>query len=154
MAEEWRVTVDAHDAERRIRRLSLMLSDLRPFWPLVVPVFTGWLRRQFETEGEFAGSRWAPLSPAYAAWKSKVRPGKSLLVFDGTMRRAASNPIRSATPRTLTLSIEDDKLGYHQEGGTNLPARPLVFGSPLPPMAELELRRAADRYVTDLLRRI
>lgn len=154
-------------SEEQIRRLTLQLIDLRGFWPMVVPVFVGWMRQQFDTAGAFAGRPWAPLSPTYASWKARHAPGKGLLVFAGGIRQAASRPERTATPRSLTLTIDDSKWGhgpkkkpgpvleYHQEGiAGRLPARPLVFGSPLPPAAALELDGAADRYVADLLRRL
>lgn len=150
----WNVHVDDHGGEERIRRLAVFLSDLRSFWPLLVPVVTGWWRRQFETEGEFGGTRWAPLSPAYRAYKQRVRPGKTLLVFDGDLRRAASRPSRSQTPTSLSLTIDDPKAVYHQEGTGRMPARPIVFGDPLPAEARRELDALADRYVADLLRRL
>lgn len=151
---DWRIDVDDRDAERRLRQLSLFLSDLRPFWPVVTRLVRGWWSRQFETRGAFGGRPWAPLSPAYREWKEKHYPGKPILVQTGALRRAASSPQRFVTPRTLTLVINDEKLEHHQEGGPNLPARPLVFGSPLPFQAEAELDEAATEYVTDLLRRL
>lgn len=138
----------------RLERLAIFMQDLRPFWPLVVPLVTGWWRRQFDTEGEFAGQRWAPLAPAYAIAKQKRYPGRGLLVASGAMRQAVSNPSRAVTPTMLTLTIDDDKLGYHQTGTDRMPARPLVFGEPLPAQAEAELQDAADSYMADLLRRI
>lgn len=148
------VRFDDHGNQERIQRLAVFLTDLRSFWPLVVPLATGWWRRQFETEGSFGGDRWAALSPDYAAWKSVHHPGKGILEATGDMRRAASRPTRAQTPTSLTLIIEDDKLPYHQDGGGNLPRRPLVFGEPLPAQAQAELDAVAEHYVTDLLRRV
>lgn len=162
------VKVDARDADERIRRLALFLSDLRPFWPVVYRLVAGaggWWSRQFETEGAFAGRRWQQLSEPYARIKATVFPGKPILQARGGIRRAASRPKRIATPRSLTLLIDDSDeqhgisgsrgpiLQYHQEG-RGVPARPLVFGDPLPRAAEAELEQAADDYVRDLLRRI
>lgn len=141
------------EADRFYRRVELLLSDLRPFWPLVVPIVTGWWRMQFETEGGFAGRPWAALSPAYAEWKQANFPGKPILQADGALRQAASRPSRLATPHSLTLTIDDEKLEFHQDGTPRMPARPLVFGDPLPPAAALEVQAAADRYVGDFLRR-
>lgn len=148
-----RVRVDDDDANRELNVISAGLGDLRSFWPMLVPVVTGWWRRQFETEGAFAGAPWQPLSPAYAAWKAARKPGKPILQFSGAMKQAVSRPHRAQTPISLTLSVEDPKLGYHQEGGGNLPKRPVIFGDPLPPVAALELDRVAEEYVTDLLAR-
>jgi hypothetical protein len=151
---ETHIRVDDHGGEDRIRRLAVFLSDLRPFWPLLVPTVTGWWRRQFDTEGEFGGARWAPLSPGYAARKAIVHPGTGILVATGAMKRAASSPRRTATPTSLTLTIDDPKAEYHQDGTARMPARPLVFGDPLPTGARAELDRIAEEYVTDLLRRV
>jgi hypothetical protein len=154
MSDEFDVHVDDHGEQARIEKLAVFMQDLRPFWPLVVPLVTGWWRAQFATEGEFGGERWAPLSPLYAARKAIDHPGKKILEATGAMRRAASNPRRSVTPTSLTLTIDDDKLEYHQDGTSRMPARPLVFGDPLPVGAREELQHVADDFITDLLRRI
>lgn len=158
--DAWRVDVDADDAQRRLDRIALGLTDLRSFWPLVTRLYISWLGRQFETEGAFAGRPWAPLSPGYASWKSINYPGKTILSRTGALRRAATTPRRRATPTMLVLSIEP----YEREGETlqpswfhkgagRMPARPLALGSPLPAQAEAELGQAASMYVRDLLSR-
>jgi hypothetical protein len=147
------VRIRRDDADRRIRALAVGLSDLRPFWPMVVPLFIDWMRQQFETEGAFGGRPWSPLSPAYALFKSSVRPGRKILYFDGDLRRAASQPRRVATPTRLTLIIDDPKAIRHQEGTDRMPARPIIFGDPLPPQARTDIDRAAGKYVRDLLGR-
>lgn len=150
---DMRVDVDDDDARRELNIISAGLADLSDFWPMLVPIVTGWWRRQFETEGAFGGNPWAPLSPSYAAWKSAVAPGKGTLVLTGAMRQAVSRPRRSQTPTTLTLTIDDEKLGWHQEGAGRLPVREVVFGDPLPPEAQQELDQVAEEYVADLVRR-
>ena len=142
-------------AEEKIRRLAVFLSDLRSFWPLLVPLVSSWWRRQYESEGEFAGGqRWAPLSPGYEAWKSKHYPGKGILQATGAMRQAVSNPTRTVTPISLTLSVESDVLGYHQTGTDRMPQRLLVFGEPLPAEARAELDVVAETYIRDLVARV
>lgn len=155
MSDGWNLHIFGdRDAERRIEQLALFLTDLRPFWPEVARLARSWWKRQFDTQGTFGGHPWAALSPTYAQWKARVYPGKPILQATGAMKRAASNPSRAATPTSLTLTIEDAKVGYHQEGGGRLPARPLVFGDPLPAAARAELQQAADAYVRDLLNRL
>jgi len=148
------VHVNDFGEQARIEKLAVFLTDLRSFWPLLVPVATGWWRKQFDTEGEFGGERWTSLSPGYEAWKSTHFPGKGILQRTGEMKRAASNPSRAVTPTSLTLTIESDVLPYHEEGTTNMPQRPLVFGDPLGAEAQAELDAVAESYVTDLLRRV
>lgn len=152
---DWSIRVDDDGARRALKLFETALSDLRPFWPLVVILQRGWWKQQFDSEGGFAGARWAPLSAAYALTK---RSGRGILVDTGQMRDAADSPQRRATPHTLTLTINDagpahgPVLQYHQFGTDRMPARPLVFGDPLPATAQIELDQAAEKYVDELLR--
>jgi hypothetical protein len=144
------IDVDGNDSDAFLNRLALGLLDLRPFWPMIVPLFIGWMRSQFETQGAFGGAPWAPLSPNYYAWKQATHPGKGILVLEGDLRQAASNPIRETTPTSLTLRIEDPKVGYHQTGTARMPARPLIFTA-LPAVASAQVDYAARQYVEQLL---
>lgn len=147
-----RLTGDG-EFDRKAKQLQLFFEDLRTFWPLLVPVFIGWMGAQFSTEGGFGGQAWAPLSPQYAAWKSTHYPGRTILIRDGALRRAASEPRREATPRTLTLWIDDDVAGYHQDGTDRMPARPLI-PEPLPQSAIRDIDDAAHEYVSTLVRNL
>lgn len=136
------------------------LLDLRPFWPKVVSVAIQWWKQQFDTAGAYGGIPWPPLSPAYAAWKAVNFPGKGILVAEGDLRQAASLPDRVSTPTTLELTIpwarlkgQDVRLQWHQEGTPRMPARPLIFGDPLPPLARLDMDRVMDEYLNELISR-
>lgn len=155
------------DGQRKLERLTALLLDLRPFWPVVSKLAVEWIGRQFDSQGSFLlGHRWAPLSTEYAAWKTVNYPGKGILSAEGDLRRAATNPRRIATATTLTLRIEEftkparrGRLAarriapaWFQEGTPQMPPRPLVWDLPAP--AEQALERAGDAYVEDMLRRI
>ncbi len=152
-----KVTMDDNDAQRKLRLLETAVSDLRPFWGAVIPLFHSWMRRQFDSEGAFAGTPWAPLSPVYALTKTG---GKGILQASGQLRQAASRVEQRRTPHSLTLSIDDGGanhppvLQYHQSGTDRMPARPLVFGDPLPATAQMELEEAAERYVREITARL
>lgn len=117
------------------------------------------MKAQFDSEGAFwsLGERWTPLSPAYAAQKAILWGDRPILQASGQAYRAALNPTRSVTPRSLTLTIDDSGsqhgpvLQYHDEGD-GVPKREVV-GDTLPPLAVFELNRAADDYLRDLLGR-
>jgi hypothetical protein len=141
------------EANQKLERFGLFLNDLRPFWPLVVPIFISWMRSQFESEGGWGGTGWSPLSPKYAARKARLFGGKTILIAEGDLRQAASMPSRRVGPRELVLTIEDPKAGFHQEGTSRMPARPLI-PKRLPMMAQREVEQAADRYVVGLIRRL
>lgn len=168
-----KVTVDGGDAEDRIRRLALALTDLRSFWPRVVPLFISWTRRQFESEGAFYGRPWAPLSEAYADRKRMLWGERPILQMAGDLRRETSTPKRTVTATSLTLEFQSyvhsavfgrDRSGetfsstkkidprWFQEGTSKMPARRLLSDT-LPPLARQELQAEANAYVRDLLGR-
>lgn len=159
MAEHVSVSGD-EEAQRRIARLALHLSDLRGFWPLLVPVATSWWSRMFDTNGAFAGARWQALAPATVDRKAALGLRPDILQATGQLKRLASQPRRVATPTSLTLTIDDSGpehgpvLQYHQSGTSRMPARPLVFGWPLPPQAQAELDGVANAYVRGLISRM
>jgi hypothetical protein len=146
------VEVTGDDAyERKLEALRVALSDLRSFWPMLTPIVGGWMATVFETEGAVLGRKWAPLSPSYAREKARRFPGRSILIREGTLRDAASRMSRVATPRTLTMTIDDPVAAFHQSGTERMPARPLI-PSVLPPEWERDVDRAATEYVSTLVR--
>lgn len=146
---------NAASAAANVNALAAFLEDLRPFWPLLTREWIAWASEQFESEGDYAlGHEWAPLSPAYAAWKATHYPGKSILIATGDMRRNVTTPQRVATPQSLELIVDDEKLAYHQEGTDKMPARPVVFGAPLPPKLDARLHEVAEAYADELVQRL
>ena len=148
------ITITGDEAyQRKLEQLRLHLLDLRGFWPMLVPLVHGFMREQFDSEGSWGGQTWAPLSPAYAIEKARTHPGKSILIREGTLRRAASDMRREQTPRTLLMWVDDPVAAYHQEGTDRMPARPLI-PDPLPQSAYREVDLAAEEYVSVLVRRL
>lgn len=169
MPDEIHISTNDAETQAQIEKLALFLSDLRPFWPIMKRLVTGaggWWSRQFDTEGSFAGHEWAALSPRYEAIKATVFPGKPILQATGGLRHAASDPKVEYTPRSMILTIDDSNeehgiarqagpvLQYLQDGTDHMPARPLVFGDPLPAAARVELEQAAEDYIRDLVGRL
>ena len=154
MPDEFTVRLEDEEFRKATERFGVHLSDLRPFWSAVVPLFIGWMRAQFLTEGAFGGQPWAALSQDYAERKAIARPGAGILVYDGDLRKAASHPKRIQTKDELQLSIpwaevkgKPVDLDWHQEGTPRMPARPLLFSEPLPPAARASLEIAAEEYI-------
>lgn len=137
------------DAARRLRGMAALLLDFRPFWPSVVRLFRAWMRDQFASEGGWGGHPWAPLSPAYAAWKAVHHPGRGILVLSGTMRNRATAPVVTVAPLDLMLTVKSEYAGYHQAGTRYMPARPLIPDT-IPAAAMYEVEQAADRYVDEI----
>lgn len=136
--------------ERALRGFAAAMTDLRPFWPLVIPLFIQWMRQQFESEGAWGGDPWAQLDPDYAAYKAERHPGKGILIAEGDLRQAASRPARTVTPRSLTLTIIDPKVEFHQGGTDKMPARPVIPAA-LPAQADRQLTEVANLYVRENL---
>lgn len=109
----------------------------------------------FASQGAKSGKRWAPLSPAYAAYKSgkrslinelnranrqfpsNLRPkktpgvGAKILVWSGSMRDSLRHPgnpahIARLNGDVLELGTRHHLAQYHQEGTPKMPARPPV----------------------------
>lgn len=173
---------DGLGLEERLDRFVAAVTDLRPFWPMVVPLFNRWMKEQFETEGAFFGDHWQELSPSYAAWKSVHYPTKGILMAEGDLRKAATTPSRDAQPHMLTLTIEPyektvrvDAMsvktrrrsrarrgtgaeidpGWFQDGTQRMPARPLLpIHGELPAHAQGEIGDAAEHYLRDTAERL
>jgi hypothetical protein len=71
----------------RVRGLINRIEDLAPLFEGFGTLFKSELGKQFMSEGANSGG-WAPLSPAYAAWKADHFPGRPIGVLSGALRRS------------------------------------------------------------------
>jgi phage gpG-like protein len=105
-----------------LSRFGASIQDFKPFWiEYFAPTFYRDVRRNFELEGSYVGG-WAPLSPAYRAWKSEHYPGKTILrrtdalfrslQFDGG--QVGQGGIFQADTRALVLGTSIAYAAYHQ----------------------------------------
>lgn len=163
---DWSIeTPNLTAVEQALIKLATLMSDLRPFWPVVSRLFVSWMGRQFDSEGAFLTDPWEELSPDYAAWKSQNYPGKPILSLVGPLRKAATSPRRIPTPLTLTLVIEPYEHQaltpggvsgildpeWFQEGTSRMPARPLIFEEILPAVPMAELTAAMEVYARSMV---
>lgn len=164
------IDIDAEgigELEAKLEKLAELMLDLRPFWPLVVPLYTRWVGAQFDSGGSYFGEAWQELSPAYAAWKTVNYPGRGILMAEGDLRHAAQTPRREATPHMLVLTIEpftkargpgagrEIDPDWFQSGTDRMPARPLLpLAGELAPTQGAEIAEAAELYVADTARRL
>lgn len=122
----------SHDLER----LAVNARNMKPALEQVAQVAVDATRAQFDAEGShFHGTGWAPLSPRYAAWKQRVKPGAPILQLTGKLKRTvapASAPQAgfykvSATRMEVGMLYQQVPYAkHHQEGGQNLPDRPIM----------------------------
>jgi len=88
--------------------------------------------QQFNSRGGYGSGGWAPLSPAYAAWKSKHHPGKPLMELSGDLRDSLTKRpfgIDVIKSDGMVIGTQVSYAPYHQHGTPTMPARPL-FGTP------------------------
>jgi len=123
--------------EAAFTSLSRHIRDLRPeIWPLISAQFDRLLVEHFDTGGgSGASGPWAPLSPAYGAWKSKHYPGEPILHLTGNLRRSLTGSFNPnahylALPDLLERGSSVSYAGLHQAGGGGMPARPPIDFTP------------------------
>ena len=123
------ISVDGEQAYARAFDLAAReADDLREPLRDVGAELIGAISRQFASEGASElGTRWQPLSPAYAAWKQANYPGRPMLVRTGEMRSAAVDARRALTitPRRLTYTVDSD-YAIHHHRGEGVPSRRFV----------------------------
>jgi len=151
-----RIAVPGFDAvEVKLARFQQYLHDLRDFWRYYfAPAFYRQLERNYETEGSMVGG-WAPLSPRYLAWKSRVAPGRGILQFTGRLQQSltwnATEPgaggIFIAERAYVVLGTSVPYAQYHQLGGARLPRRSVLFPGQ---NAASTFGRLLHRYAVDM----
>lgn len=118
-----------------LTRFRQNVSRARPVFAAMAEHVAGMQRDQFATEGRHYGPGWALLSPKYEAWKSKRRPGRKILVFDGDLKAAAAPDqargfdIYRVSDKGMEVGVSYAKTPharYHQEGTTRMRSRPLM----------------------------
>jgi len=102
--------------------------------------------RQFKEQGSVETGKWAPLSPPYARWKARVRPGRPILVFDGDLKKDMITPgqgIYDVWRSGMRVGTDIEYAIYHQNGTPGMPARPLIGNA----------RKADTRHFGKILQR-
>lgn len=105
-------------------------ADMRPAWEALADRFAFVERRQFATEGAYASGGWAPLSPAYAAWKARHYPGQPILrrtddLFESLTVRPFDEHggIEVIEPSHMMLGSAVRYGRFHQHGTRRMPRR-------------------------------
>lgn len=112
--------------DRTLARFEEAARDARPVWEQLADRFAQLNRRQFDSEGAANSGGWAPLSPAYAAWKARLYPGKPILERSGDLRASLTErpfgiEVIDAGAMALGSGIEYGR--YHQAGTDRMPQR-------------------------------
>lgn len=72
------------------------------------------------SQGGALGTRWARLSPRYAAWKARNYPGRPPLVRTGHMQKSYEF---DAKDQSVTIRNAADYFEFHQLGTRHMPQR-------------------------------
>lgn len=112
-------------------------ADMRPVWGDLANLFAKQNREQFDTQGARGAGGWAALSPAYAAWKARAYPGKTILrrtdaLYESLTARPFGVEVIEAKVMRLGTDVKsDDGFDYpraHQQGTERMPRRrPVVL---------------------------
>lgn len=145
---------DSARLEQRFGGLASALRDMRPVWPDVHQIFMNFMKRVFASQGSYGGQQWAPLSPAYAAWKHRNYPDQPILQLRGDLYRSfteAEDPqhVYRVGPGFMETGSSVRYARAHQWGyrPRRLPARPIIRG-----FTKVEGEEAADAVLAYLLK--
>lgn len=114
--------------DRAVGRIADNVENATPAFEALADRFAAAEQAQFASQGAYGGAAWAPLSPAYAAWKAAHFPGP-ILVRTGALRGSlTSRPFGVETIGAMqaVFGTAVSYAGYHQSGTSKMPARPPV----------------------------
>ena len=146
----------------KIEKIIGAVEDLTPVFSEFLKQYRNLVRKNFEAEGAYFGTKWDALSSRYEARKSKLRPGRKILQYNRTMIDAATG----AKAQYSFEKIEPDKVEFgirgldyskaHQYGyqPRRLPARPYLFtrNKTLPIQGMRVLRGLLEEYVEEVIK--
>ena len=135
------VKIDRRQFDKRMKRLADGIDDLTPAlkdiaqsWYVSNRYFWSWGNKDKSGNNE---SLFAKLSPRYAARKKKIKGSEfPILYFSGALRDSLIEPsnenaiAKIVNKKTLILGTKVPYAKYHQEGGSVMPRRPMVFIAP------------------------
>jgi len=149
------IKVDIDDAKMtaRFKSLTQQLGDLTPVWQDLKKIFIQIIRANFRTEGQHSGPGWAPLNPAYARYKARKYPGKTILRATDTLFKSLTGVgggwIERITPRYAEFGTRVAYAKFHQLGTSRMPARP-----PIPNLTREDGAAMADAILAFILKKM
>jgi phage gpG-like protein len=104
--------------------LELNKRDMQVLLTRTDSKFRSDMQEQFKTEGASGGSKWPPLSEKYRKRKQRKRPGRKILVWDGTLRDSLTTTqgdhvrrwFRVAKGYFIRLGTQNSLAAYHGPG--------------------------------------
>lgn len=112
--------------DRTLARIQDDVNDFTPAWEAMADDFLTAQTAQFASQGATGSGGWAPLSPAYAAWKAARYPGKPILERTGVLKDSlTSRPfgVERIDPRQMAIGSDVEYGLFHQQGTDRMPRR-------------------------------
>lgn len=128
-------TIGTENFVRGFNRFEAQMKDMREVFEILAVDFGDIVTKNFAMKG--TPEKWRPLSPGYAKWKAKKRPGAPMLVFNGDLYESLrgvrdpggrANTIRQIYPKRAEFGTIDPKAAHHHFGAprAHLPRRKVV----------------------------
>ncbi len=108
------IKVDISDAMKSLNRLEQALRHPAVFLRIISEKMARRARISFEREQSPEGHKWAPLSPRYAAWKTRRMPGRGILRASGQLVRSIHSGVTDRTAFISTANLPHAAI--HQYG--------------------------------------
>lgn len=138
-------TIDISDLEAKNAELEYRIQHPAPVLTTdVVEGVLSLIKKQFESQGAYAGDPWEPLSTETVLRKARQGFPDLILVETGSMEDRMTGSIESLGVTMLndnTVSIGTaDPVGFFHQGGTiNMPARPIVPAAERIPATDVDV---------------
>lgn len=134
--------------QRRLLGIADRALDWRPAWQMIGDEIMAMEARQFASEGAFGSGGWPALADSTKAQRVAQGYGPGpILDRTGAMKRSlsvkgAANQVMVMTPDRFAFGSTDEKLRFHQQGTSRMPARKQEF----PASGTTKLVKIAHRH--------
>lgn len=137
-------TIDIRDLEAKNAELQYRIAHPGPV--LTTDVARGvqdLIKKQFESEGAYAGDPWEPLSVETVLRKAREGFPDLILVETGSMEDRMTTSLENLgvemiTEDTVSIGTADPIGFFHQGGTINMPARPIIPDADRIPPADID----------------
>lgn len=123
------LTIDVQGADEvgyELLRFAERVADVSPVMEEIATQEREAAAKRFDEHGP----GWAPLAESTLAAKASAGYPPDILVATGELRDSLSKlggaHFEIVTPDSLTMGTSDEIAGFHQDGTSRMPARPLV----------------------------
>lgn len=123
--------IETLGTERFVRGFNRYVAQMKDFTPIFEEILEDFRRREEEIfAGEGVPKSFAPLSPAYAAWKEMNYPGQPIMQLRGPLKASligkADGTVLKIAPLEAEFGTSVPYAHRHQMGTGGMPKREVV----------------------------